>query len=153
MVYGMVKVPAVIGSEGKASQYGAYDFVGMPGGEKGAVSAVMKDDEHPDHESRSRDCKSQGNPVRDIKGEVHKVPNHYIGTKRVDDLPDAFFNIRLIIPAYNVYPGKIFSVGHGLQYLIKLIFNGLPKRTLNVIGMLLIFTALPGETIFCLPGE
>jgi len=106
----MLLMPIVVGRECKAAQEGAYDLVGSGGTKKGAVAAIVENNKHPHLETSSEKGQGQGQEVGDPEAVIHSCPEQEIGDQRVDNLPDAFPNIRFIEVTYNLNPIQIIHL-------------------------------------------
>ena len=61
------------------------------------MSAVMENDENTHGEQCGKQRENQRQHVGDFKAAVGQIPHHKIGDHTVDDLPDAFSDVGLLV--------------------------------------------------------
>jgi hypothetical protein len=74
MMDGVRPSPVAIGCEGQNSQQETEPVIGRSRPEKGAVPAIVLDDEESNQETGGRDCEEQGYPVRISEASQHEKP-------------------------------------------------------------------------------
>ena len=102
----MQPVPVVVWREGQDAGDDADRVICLLREEIGSVAAIMKDDEDADEETRCRKSKGDGDPHRDPQPKIHGGGSQHIQEQRTGQLPDAFFQTRVVITFNDLCPGK-----------------------------------------------
>ncbi len=88
MVDVVLPAPVAVGGEGQHPGEKAQNVIGAFRFEKGAVAAVMKNDEHTHQQQPRQRGDAERQPVGDGKAQPHEIPEREVGHERVDHLPE-----------------------------------------------------------------
>jgi hypothetical protein len=98
--------PVLVRGEGQQAGDHSQNVVGLPGFEKRAVPAIVKNDEDP-HEKRSRqDRQRHRDPPGHGQTEIHQIPESCVGNQCVDRLPECPNERRLLVLDHKLLPGR-----------------------------------------------
>ena len=96
MVRGMAPLPAVIGCERQHAEGAADEIICSARPEKGAVTAVMLDDEKSDEKAGRRDRQQQREPIMFMRCPCHDGEEREERRRCSDELEDAAFDVRAV---------------------------------------------------------
>ena len=104
-------LPVVIRRQRDDAEDRAHDVrrAGRP--EERPMSAVVLEDEQPDQEKRGRHREQQGEPIPDPQTHVHQRPRTGEQHRRTHQLPDAAFDVRVLVGRQTRTPVR----AHGLD--------------------------------------
>src|SRR5207245_11657344 len=74
--------------------------------EEGTVSAIVEDDEDPNQETGRGDGDRERQPIGDVQRPNHQAGEGQVRDERVDDLPDALSQHRLLVLGNRLLPGQ-----------------------------------------------
>jgi len=90
--------------ESEHSRDSAPDMIGNRRFKKGAVAAIMKNDERPHQDGAGQHGERDREPPRNGNGEIHEHPNPDEGNEGIHELPDRTANGRLLISGHDLFP-------------------------------------------------
>ena len=106
----MFPPPMIIGREGKQASDEAHDIIGRARLEKGAMAAVVKNDEHAHENPPRQDGQHQRQPIGDRKAAVHQVPKECVRAEGVNNLPERPPQGGLLVFEHQLLPSGRFSL-------------------------------------------
>ena len=104
MMAGMFPTPLSVRREGEHTGDETNNAVGALGFEKRTVAAIMEDDEGANKEQPPKECRWNAEPQGDVLEEIQRYPNGRNGDQGVDDLPDGFTNVGLLVFSDEFFP-------------------------------------------------
>ena len=107
---GVFPTPMVVGRVSQDAGDGADDVICFLGFEKGAVAAIVEDDEHAHHECTREHRQRNSQPPRDVSGQIHQDPECKERGDGVDHLPGGARDGGLLITRYDLFPHGSISL-------------------------------------------
>ena len=100
----MLPAPVEVGCEGEEPGNESGKVVGAGRFKKGAVTAVVEDDEDPDEDSAADHGQGESEEIGELHREIHRDPEREIETDGINDLPGGFGERGLGMRSDDLFP-------------------------------------------------